>query len=93
MPRPCPFVSCPYHLASDAHTSIYEQRTGLVSVLDHPDELSESCALDVTDAANPRERSLDELASLMHLDPGDVSAAFHSPTARRYLEHDEGTAG
>ncbi len=54
--RPCPWVSCRYHLAVElVRTSAHEQRRPL-------EALPETCALDVADGGG---RSSDEVAALM----------------------------
>lgn len=60
-PRPCPFVSCKYHLYLDV------SRKGSIK-LNFPDkeveEMQESCALDVADRG---EANLDEVGVIMNL--------------------------
>ena len=61
-PRPCPYVSCKYHLYLDVHP-----RTGAIK-LNFPDieveEMKESCALDVADRGGVQ---LQELGALTNL--------------------------
>jgi hypothetical protein len=62
IPRPCPFVACRHHLYLD----VYEQ-TGAIKVNFpdlEPDELEESCSLDV---AGRFGSSLEEVAKAMNL--------------------------
>ena len=60
--RPCPFVSCKYHLYLDV-----SERSGAIK-LNHPglevDELPESCALDVADRDGV---TLDEIGAIMNV--------------------------
>lgn len=83
MPRPCPFVSCRYHLGSDAHASIYETRSQLIRLRERPEDMDETCALDVADRSSPRERSLAEIASLLGLSIGVAASALSTATARQ----------
>jgi hypothetical protein len=61
-PRPCPFVSCKYHLYIDVSA-----RTGAIK-LNFPDlevwELGESCALDVADRGGT---TLEDVGAIMNL--------------------------
>ncbi len=61
-PRPCPFVSCKYHLFIDV-----SPRTGAIK-LNFPDlevwELPESCALDVADRGGT---TLEDVGAIMNL--------------------------
>jgi hypothetical protein len=61
-PRPCPFVSCEYHLFVDV-----SPRTGAIK-LNFPDlevwELTESCALDVADRGGT---TLEDVGAIMNL--------------------------
>ena len=61
-PRPCPFVSCKYHLYIDVSA-----RTGAIK-LNFPDlevwDLGESCALDVADRGGT---TLEDLGAIMNL--------------------------
>ncbi len=61
-PRPCPFVSCKYHLFVDVSA-----RTGAIK-LNFPDlevwELNESCALDVADRGGT---TLEDVGAIMNL--------------------------
>jgi len=61
-PRPCPFVSCKYHLYIDVSS-----RTGAIK-LNFPDlevwELGESCALDVADRGGT---TLEDVGAIMNL--------------------------
>lgn len=61
-PRPCPFVSCKYHLYIDV-----SPRTGAIK-LNFPDlevwELNESCALDVADRGGT---TLEDVGAIMNL--------------------------
>ena len=61
-PRPCPFVSCKYHLYIDV-----SPRTGAIK-LNFPDlevwELGESCALDVADRGGT---TLEDVGAIMNL--------------------------
>ena len=61
-PRPCPFVSCKYHLYLDV-----SPRTGAIK-LNFPDlevwELSPSCALDIADSGGA---TLENAGSLMNV--------------------------
>ena len=61
-PRPCPFVSCKYHLYVDVSA-----RTGAIK-LNFPDlevwELGESCALDVADRGGT---TLEDVGAIMNL--------------------------
>ncbi len=61
-PRPCPFVSCKYHLFVDVSA-----RTGAIK-LNFPDlevwDLAESCALDVADRAGT---TLEDVGAIMNL--------------------------
>jgi hypothetical protein len=60
MPRPCPFVSCKYHLALDV--------SGINVKLNFPDrevwELDETCALDVADRGGVILETVGELLNL-----------------------------
>lgn len=47
-PRPCPFVSCRYHLAIDAHRTIAGAKR-LRVLNDDPTAMDNTCALDVAD--------------------------------------------
>src|SRR5688572_12403196 len=47
-PRPCPFVSCRYHLAIDAHRDT-EGKPRLRVLHEDPTEMVNTCALDVAD--------------------------------------------
>jgi hypothetical protein len=62
MPRPCPFVSCKYHLYIDV-----SPRTGAIK-LNFPDlevwEMTESCALDVADRGGT---TLEDVGAIMNL--------------------------
>lgn len=61
-PRPCPFVSCAHHLYLDVSA-----RTGAIKLNFpdlEPDELAESCALDVADR---RGVTLEEVGRVMNL--------------------------
>jgi hypothetical protein len=61
-PRPCPFVSCKYHLYIDV-----SPRTGAIK-LNFPDlevwEMNESCALDVADRGGT---TLEDVGAIMNL--------------------------
>jgi hypothetical protein len=61
-PRPCPYVSCKYHLYIDVSA-----RTGAIK-LNFPDlevwDLAESCALDVADRAGT---TLEDVGAIMNL--------------------------
>jgi hypothetical protein len=61
-PRPCPFVSCKYHLFIDVSS-----KTGAIK-LNFPDlevwELNESCALDVADRGGT---TLEDVGAIMNL--------------------------
>jgi hypothetical protein len=61
-PRPCPFVSCKYHLFIDV-----SPRTGAIK-LNFPDlevwEMNESCALDVADRCGT---TLEDVGAIMNL--------------------------
>lgn len=61
-PRPCPFVSCKYHLYIDV-----SPRTGAIK-LNFPDlevwELGESCALDIADRSGT---TLEDVGAIMNL--------------------------
>ncbi|MCS6902287.1 MAG: sigma factor-like helix-turn-helix DNA-binding protein [Myxococcales bacterium] len=61
-PRPCPYVSCKYHLYLDV-----QPRTGAIK-LNFPDieveEMQESCALDVADRGGT---TLEEVGAIMNL--------------------------
>ena len=61
-PRPCPFVSCKYHLYLDVHP-----RTGNIK-LNFPDigveEMGESCTLDVADRHGA---TIEEIGAIMNL--------------------------
>ena len=61
-PRPCPFVSCKYHLFLDVNP-----RSGAIKI-NFPDlevhELAETCALDVADRGGV---TLDEVGAAMNL--------------------------
>jgi hypothetical protein len=61
-PRPCPFVSCKYHLFIDVSS-----RTGAIK-LNFPDleawEMNESCALDVADRGGT---TLEDVGAIMNL--------------------------
>jgi hypothetical protein len=61
-PRPCPFVSCKYHLFIDV-----SPRTGAIK-LNFPDleawEMNESCALDVADRGGT---TLEDVGAIMNL--------------------------
>lgn len=60
-PRPCPFVSCRYHLALDAHeTGTIRILFPEVEVWDYPP--GASCALDVADGGP---RTLEEIGRLL----------------------------
>lgn len=66
-PRPCPFVSCKYHLYLDV-----QARTGAIK-LNFPDieveEMNESCSLDVADRGGA---TLEEVGAIMNLTYGGV---------------------
>ncbi len=47
-PRPCPFVSCRYHMAIDAHKKI-DGSTHLRVLNDDPTTMADTCTLDVAD--------------------------------------------
>jgi hypothetical protein len=60
--RPCPFVSCKYHLFLDVNP-----RTGSIKINFpdlEPDEIQETCALDVADGDG---RSLETIGELLNL--------------------------
>src|SRR5690606_28360611 len=61
-PRPCPFISCKYHLYIDV-----SPRTGAIK-LNFPDlevwEMNESCALDVADRGGT---TLEDVGAIMNL--------------------------
>jgi hypothetical protein len=60
--RPCPFVACPYHLYLDVNP-----RSGAVKINFpdlEPDELVESCALDVADRGG---ETLENIGAIMNL--------------------------
>jgi hypothetical protein len=62
--RPCPFVSCRYHLYMDVNE---EKRNGAIKI-NFPDldvcDMSESCVLDLAEAGP---RTLDEVGEFMNL--------------------------
>jgi Sigma-70, region 4 len=61
-PRPCPFVSCKWHLYLDVRRSGSLQ----LNFPDlEPDQLKETCALDVADRGS--ETTLDEIGALMNV--------------------------
>lgn len=62
VPRPCPFVACRHHLYLDVSA-----RTGAIKLNFpdvEPDELTESCALDVAERG---ETTLEEVGAIMNL--------------------------
>lgn len=62
VPRPCPYVTCRYHLYLDVHP-----RTGSVTTYHptkEPDELEESCALDVADGGAVTLQEVGEMLQL-----------------------------
>jgi hypothetical protein len=71
--RPCPFVSCKYHLYLDVNPS-----TGSIK-LNFPDlevwEMQESCALDVADRG---EHLLVEIGELMHITRARIQQIVYS---------------
>jgi len=86
MPRPCPFVRCRHHLASDAHAGIYELRPRVSVVNEAPETMVETCALDVAERVGPRALSLFEIAELLGVQESEVAATFQSATARRFVD-------
>ena len=64
-PRPCPFVSCKYHLYLDVNP-----KNGAIK-LNFPDlevwELPITCALDVADLAEDKGYTLEAIGSIMNL--------------------------
>ena len=89
MPRPCPFVSCRYHLGNDAHVGIYERRPVVLRLHEHPDEMSETCALDVADRVAPRALSLEQVATLTGSSIATTTSALVTAFARQHIQHDE----
>lgn len=62
VPRPCPFVSCQYHLYVDV-----SPRTGAIKLNFpdlQPDELAESCCLDVADRGG---EALEQVGAFMNV--------------------------
>lgn len=62
VPRPCPFVSCRYHLFTDV-----SPKTGAIKLNFpdlEPDELSETCCLDVADRGG---ETLEQVGALVNL--------------------------
>lgn len=75
-PRPCPFVSCKYHLFVDVSPS-----TGAIK-LNFPDlevwELAESCALDIADQGGKR---LEDVGAIMNVTRERVRQIEHMAIA------------
>lgn len=62
VPRPCPFVACRYHLYLDVHPGTGSIKLNFPDL--EPDELRESCTLDVADAGGETLEHVGELANL-----------------------------
>lgn len=60
--RPCPFVSCRYHLYLDVQPETGSVKINFPGL--EPDQLSQTCALDVADAGGA---TLEEVGRLMNL--------------------------
>ena len=75
MPRPCPFVSCRHHLYLEA-----SERSIKVAFPDlEPDELVESCSLDVADRG---EHTLEEVGELVNVTREHVRQICDQATPR-----------
>lgn len=72
MPRPCPFVSCRYHLATDEHVD-NQGRVRLRIANEHPEDMEHTCALDVADAGV---QQLSEIAEASDLHKSTVQMTF-----------------
>ena len=78
MPRPCPFVSCRWHLAHEALSLDLDDATMAVAIVE---ETGDTCALDVAD------RGADEyeVASLMGVSHQRVNQLVRSASKRAAL--------
>ena len=58
-PRPCPWMGCEFSLALDV-----SRRNGLITIVGDPDQMTDTCLLDVTDRGPAQ---LDELGAIYDL--------------------------
>src|SRR5690606_13386704 len=77
--RPCPFVSCKYHLYLDVTPA------GSVKI-NFPDlevwELPETCALDVADVERKNPLEVEKIADLMNLTRERIRQILHRAAAK-----------
>lgn len=73
LPRPCPYVSCRYHLASD------DNGAGASVDLDVLRNHAPSCALDLADAGP---QPMDKIASVLHIWHTNAEEALRSAMAK-----------
>lgn len=98
--RPCPLVSCRFHLLLDVAIDgrLYKTRaldeTSAESILDALVAMPETCALDVADRGGMFEKDVAELLNLGHSQMADIEATAQQKVRERgqdldYREHPE----
>lgn len=92
MPRPCPFVSCRYHLAIDAHKD-WGNNYRLRLLCEDPTIMANTCALDVADGMcdlpdtghglgdEAAEVSLEEIGAMVGVQPQRVQQNIEAAQA------------